>query len=359
VTTHDDEDFDPTDFQPLHTDEGPAPVGGKVPVQLIIKPWDVMMAEPEVPIEWICKDILPRGSMTMVSAYPKVGKSTLIYSMLAHIARGEDFLGKPTMPVTTLVLALDGEHENLVKRRLKRFDTPGNGRVLVAVDHKFRSNVAAKLEVVREDIRNRGIELVIVDTLSKAWVLEDENDAAQVVKAMAPWRALLDDFKDLTLLLIHHDGKSGGRGAKSVRGSSAIFAEVDQLVQLDVPSSTDSYTRELKTISRYDEPIELSIDFEPSLNIYTHTTRSGQRLTIMAKIVEVLAFNDEQKVETIAGSLGVSGQTVFNHLKKKPAFIEWKDGPGRGKPKLYSLTAEAKEKLKQNANALALLEAYA
>ena len=72
-----------------------------------------------------------------------------------------------------------------------------------------------------------------------------------------------------------------------------------------------------------------------------------------------IALNDDQGTTAIGAALGVSGQTIFNHLKVVPVFVAVRDGIGRGKPKLFSLTREAKEKLQQNPDALALLSEYA
>ena len=134
-----------------------------------------------------------------------------------------------------------------MKRRLWRFGLrPEDG--LRVISPPF--DVAE----IRWEIEEHGIQLVIVDTLTRTWAgrVSDENNNAQVSAATAPLLDLVRRLK-FSMLLIHHDRKSGGRPGESVRGAGDLYAVVDQLFRLVEVPNADKNHRILQVTGRYQE----------------------------------------------------------------------------------------------------------
>jgi len=79
-----------------------------------------LMSEPDEKISWIVADKLPAGGISILSAKPKVGKSTLARCLALAVARGEQFLGCPTTQGTVVYLALE-EKRSEVQRAFSGF----------------------------------------------------------------------------------------------------------------------------------------------------------------------------------------------------------------------------------------------
>jgi RecA-family ATPase len=57
---------------------------------------------PESP-DWLVHGLMPRGALALLSAYPKVGKSTLVGDLIVAVAQGRSFLGRSTEQGSVLV----------------------------------------------------------------------------------------------------------------------------------------------------------------------------------------------------------------------------------------------------------------
>ena len=107
--------------------------------------------------------------------------------------------------------------------------------------------------------------LILIDSYAKVtaplgideFKPEAANPIYDLMSAVAPYEA--------TVVLIHHSSKSraGERASNAARGSNALTAAVDQLVNLRWHSDKDEDPRvELHTEGRGDKPIHLVIEQE-------------------------------------------------------------------------------------------------
>ena len=206
-----------------------------------------LLAHKPEPVPWLWEGLLPAEGLAMLSAAPKIGKSTLAYALAVAIAQWQPFLDYPTRKARVLIAALE-ESQTSVTRRLLRFGLQPEDDLRV-IGPPF--DVAE----IRREVEDYGIQLVIVDTLTRTWAgrVSDENNNAQVSAATAPLLELIHRLK-LSVLLIHHDRKSGGSPGQSVRGAGDLFAVVDQLFQLvEVPNADRNNHRILHVTGRYQE----------------------------------------------------------------------------------------------------------
>ena len=210
--------------------------------------------------DWIWEGYIARGHITLLSALWKAGKSTLISYLLRSLQDGSPFLNQQTKP--TKILILSEESESIWYRR--RVDLEINASVWLScrpVKQKLVYKEWVRLLVESKEfcLKNQ-IDLVIIDTLSGFWSVQDENDASVVGAALLPLNAIVESH--IGVLLIHHFRKSGGSDGTAARGSGALSSFADIIVDFTRLENEGTSTRRvLKALSRFDEtPQEVVIE---------------------------------------------------------------------------------------------------
>jgi hypothetical protein len=241
----------------------------------------------------------------------KVGKSTFSYALAVAVARGDKFLSGPTKKGGVLILAVE-EHRRDVKLRLAQFGMLPKDPIHV---HAAALDPGpGTLAAIRDYIVANKIVLLILDTLSRFWRIEDENNNAQVMARLSP---LLDLAREtgVALLLVHHERKAGGEEGRSIRGGSALFSLVDQALILERRQGGDRRHRLLRVIGRYSEsPAEQVIEYA---DFWYRLLGTVADLGIEERIAQVwAALSDKlQDIETIAAETDLTPKQVRPILK--------------------------------------------
>lgn len=177
----------------------------------------------EIPIEWIVKDILPKGSVTMFYARGGMGKTTLTMQKTDAVSRGVPFLGLETEK--TPVIYIDFENSLAVlSDRLKKAG---------AADVLFWTSTDTPPKLDRADwqkyhdlLKEYPGALLVFDTLRSSQG-GNENDSQEMGAVMGKLRELRD--AGATVLVLHHTAKSSEQRYK---GSTAIFDMVDHVLAI-------------------------------------------------------------------------------------------------------------------------------
>ena len=174
--------------------------------------------EMQVPVRYDLHPYTAIGEITLVSAPPKVGKSTWA-ALYAHAkATGGQFMGQQLKPGPVLTVGPD-EPLRAQVGRFRSLGTPGN-MLTVWVD------LEPTVERIAGIVAGVGAELVIVDTLPRIARVRDENDNAGWISFFADNDHFIRD-SSAAWVVLHHDRKSGGSDGQGIRGASAIFGCVD------------------------------------------------------------------------------------------------------------------------------------
>src|SRR5262245_30168325 len=206
-----------------------------------------LLEEPLEEVTWVLDEYLPAGGLVLLAGKPKEGKTTLSYEMAVNVARGGPFLGRQTRKGAVLILALE-EHRRDVKMRLHNLGGSELGNIYV---HLGPLNLSATgLHSITDFAGHNNVQLILVDTLSALWDIQNENDTAEVTQAVKPLLQLARD-SGACVLLIHHARKSEGQYGDEIRGSGALFALVD--VALIMKRHEVQTQRSLHAQSRYPE----------------------------------------------------------------------------------------------------------
>lgn len=209
------------------------------------------------------RGILPIQSKMVIAGGPKGNKSFLALNMAMDLALGRDLFGAyydkegkvPVFPVSKACRVLYIEQEigdvGLQERFLGQDGRPGllTGAspqlmdfLIKTRDTSLRLDTEGGLKLLYDEVSNTKPDVVILDPLSKFHLL-DENSAQE----MAVVGRVGDHFIEksgCSVVWIHHTGKPPSSaldtprsGGDRIRGSSAIFADVDTVVLVDLKSS--------------------------------------------------------------------------------------------------------------------------
>jgi hypothetical protein len=305
--------------------------GGDAPSGFSLIPLADLLAKGDTPVEYIWKGHLVAGTVSAVVAKPKVGKSTLARNLFLAIARGEDFLGLPTLQGECIYLALE-ERENEVRADFAALGADGTEPILVHAATAPAEGMFVLCELVRE----RKPRLVVIDPLFRLARVKDESAYAETYAALGP---LIDVARETGthLMLLHHSGKGMKADAiDSPLGSTAIGGAVCTLVVL---KRTESY-RTIQTVQRVPSDLpETVVEFDAEIRRLSLGAEKAQadiqtiQLDIMAYLQTEDAKTELEIDEHVEGKTGVKRKALRALVEQGRVTRE---GIGRkGDPFLY------------------------
>lgn len=211
-----------------------------------------------VPPEWVWDGYLSPGSVTLLSAQAKTGKTTLLAHLLRAMWTEDEFLGQGIRPTPTMILS--EEADTMIAGRADSLGYSDMWPIFwqtLEPEHTWEGDMAR----IKRFTEDWSTPLIVVDTLSRHWGIDDENDNAKVEKILTPLLAVIRKSHAI-LLLIHHLRKSGGRGGTASRGAGALIGAVDIIMELSRYGKEEQGTRRnLESFSRFAEtPDKLTIE---------------------------------------------------------------------------------------------------
>ena len=202
----------------------------------------VKQSQPET--QWLWEGILPQGGLSINVAKPKVGKSTISLNLAAAVVKGNIFLGRATIQVPVVYLALEEKGAELQKRLigLGIEDAPLYLHIGMAPENGLKQIDAL--------VESTGAGLLIIDTMQKLVRIHDLNDYAQVTNALEPLLGVARE-RNCHIMLTHHAGKAERKDGDEILGSTAILGAVDTAIIL----KKRDQARTFSTIQRYGDDV--------------------------------------------------------------------------------------------------------
>jgi hypothetical protein len=263
-------------------------------------PADQFLSEPPEQVDYVWDEYLAVGGFGVIAGKPKEGKTTLCFELAVKVALGLPFLGRQTQKCGVLILSLE-EHAREVRMRLRNLGATELPNLFIHVGPM--EPTATVLNGIKFFAQEHGVRLILIDTLSAFWKIENENDAAEMTKVVKP---LLDLAREsgACVLLIHHARKSDGQYGDEIRGSGALFAAVD--VALIIKRHEVQTQRLLQAQSRYPEtPSELVVELRETGYVALGDPASTGKAAKLSKMIAALTDTLET-VDTIATRAGLS-----------------------------------------------------
>ena len=267
-------------------------------------------------VSWVLEGLLARDAVTLLSALPKCGKTTLISHLLAALPAGGSFCGKALAPGKAFVVSEEpagvwaARVAGLGITEVRGFTRGLAPRGTQAEWQNFLAGIDAYLSGDPAD-------LIVFDTLANLWPVKDENSAAEVGAALAPLHQLCRSGSGRSVLLVHHLRKSDGGEGTGSRGSGALAGFVDVILELRraKPDPTGR-RRTLTGYGRYDAiPAEWVIELTEKDGKPTFEHRAGcddgGKADLAGRIDAVLPEGPPGKtLDEIVAELAESGAVV-------------------------------------------------
>ena len=248
-----------------------------------------LMDREEREADWLVGDLIPRGGVGLITAKPKVGKSTLARELGLAVAKGRPFLGRKTCSVSVLYVCLEDRWQH-ARRHLLAMGACRDDAFFASFGTR-PDNPAAWLS---EAITNLRLGMAIIDPLFRFLSgITDANSYAEISNATDPIISIARR-SGCALVLTHHARKSGGLDGDEALGSTAIAGTPDTIISL----SGGGEHRQLSTTQREGENMQATrLDMDPH----------SQRLVLGQFLhEEYLCDVDEE----IMAAIPLSGETV-------------------------------------------------
>jgi hypothetical protein len=297
---------------------------------------------------WLWHGLLAPGAVTLLTSLWKSGKTTLASVLLAKLGSGGQLAGRALAPGRAVVIteetpaqwcrragSLDfGDHVGCFCRPFKGKPRPADW--------------VALLDRVAELHVRRRLALLLVDPLAPFLPGHSENDACTMLDALLPLQRLTS--LGLSVLLSHHPAKGKLRTGQAARGSGALPAHVDILLEMRRYSRARSdRRRRLEGFSRYPEtPEQLVIEWTADGSDYVaHGSFADMAFADCWLALQMILADAPRKLsrgeirQRWPGGHPPTGETIRHHLEQAVAQgLARQDGLGvRGQPFRYWLPA--------------------
>ena len=231
-----------------------------------IKNWPLVEVEEWPKPEWLIEKLVPKNSLSVIYGKPKIGKSLLALDLSIRLANE----GKSILYLIGEGLGGLGARIKAWKAAFGDFDSSSvsfmfaermlnlrdRGAVLEYMQkvkqEPWYQQLVLDVDVDDEESEPGGehtefdsVDLIVIDTLSRAMVGADENDAKDMSTAVEHLDMLRREMKS-TILVLHHTPKDDDyveRGSGALRGAADVMLRMyDQggLRNLKVDVSRDS-----------------------------------------------------------------------------------------------------------------------
>lgn len=297
-------------------------------------PIEELLTEDDEAVEWIIDRFIRKNGFSILTAKPKVGKSTFARQLSLAVAQGVPFLGFETIKSPVFYISLE-EIRDEVKRHFRQMGANGSERLDIFIDTLPENPI----EWLREEIQNRKPALVVIDPLFKFVKATDVNDYAKIINALEPIIQLARNH-NVHIMALHHARKGMGEGSDVTLGSTAIFGSVDMSILLK-KEYKNSNIRIIETEPRYGETIEptiLNFDSEKKIMSIGITKNEDNLERMKTEILNLLKNSSDGVIEKEIDEQ-VEGRTTYKRNALRDLFEESKigrNGTGRkGDPYIY------------------------
>lgn len=225
---------------------------------------DEMAAASAGQTRWLWHRYLAGGMVTLLTSRWKAGKTTLISVLFRKMAAGGELAGAAVAAGRAVIVS--EEPPAVWMDRHQRLGFADNVRWIC---RPFRGRPSADQwsELVQR-LADDGPDLIVIDPLALVLPGMVENNASALLAALQSLHWLTQ--RGSAILLIHHPRKSGPADELSPRGSGALSAFADILMQLDCVAGlpADSRHRRIRCTSRLLGPSVCTIELNSEATDY-------------------------------------------------------------------------------------------
>lgn len=188
--------------------------------------------------DWLIKDIIPKNSLIILYGDSGTGKTFVSIDITLHLAYNLNWKNQKTDNNGIIIYCI-GEGINGMSNRIKawhnyynlKYDSPFILIPIEAISFSDRNNIDKMINTLEKIIQQYGIpiNLIVLDTLSKASIGYDENSSKDMGEFLYNFD-IIKKYFNTSIMFIHHSGKNNYKG---MRGSSYLLGTVDTCIKLD------------------------------------------------------------------------------------------------------------------------------
>jgi AAA domain-containing protein len=254
-------------------------------------------AEVMKPVPWDLEPYTAPGRLTLLSAPPKAGKTTVIAHYAAAKSAGREFLGQALKRGKVLWVGPDEHIADQVRRFVGLGAEPSNVYIWCGK--------TPSIEQIAAEAARIGADVVVLDTLPRIAQIQDENDNAAWTRWSGQALPLIRQSKAAWVAL-HHHRKSGGTGGDAIRGGSAIFGFVDIALSLDAVPGQPTQRRLSVQGTRYE-------------NASDHLELRGSEYVVVGEPREG-SFIDNARLARVRAALSKTPSGLVQEIVKRAGF---------------------------------------
>lgn len=178
---------------------------------------------------WVWKERIALGTLSLLAGQPGLGKSTLVYWMVAQLTTGKlygEFYGHPK---DVIICATEDSWEYTIVPRLVAAGADRSRVYRVDIENKDNLleglNLMTDQALLEEIAKQKDIGLLVLDPLmSRMGDSGDTHKDSDVRKALEPMCRIADECQFAIIGLMHHNKSGSTDPLKSVMGSTAFSA---------------------------------------------------------------------------------------------------------------------------------------
>ena len=183
------------------------------------------------PIEWAVENVIPACGLTMLVGKKGIGKSWALLELALNLAQGCPVWGLPVPKARRIAyIALEDAPRRLEERRRLAFLEASSNALLLT---QWLPAEQGGREALRALVRELGVEVVIIDTLSAWRSLLPQTNGRNVWQEEHAIVRDLQQFameEGICLVVAHHRNKSASADVDSIAGTGGLSAPVDTVI---------------------------------------------------------------------------------------------------------------------------------
>ena len=190
------------------------------------------------PPTWVIPDMLPSGTLVALAGDPGVGKSWFAYWLSVHVACGLPLLGQPVPQGTVLYIDQENSLPDLseyLRQIWHGLDCPPIVQIAQClIVNNFTLGLDWRTQMLAM-AKQYQPSLIVVDTVTPACNIADENDNAEASRVITHLRTVREAAGSQCCLLVlrHarlHFDQAGETPKRSMRGAKAWHGAMDQVL---------------------------------------------------------------------------------------------------------------------------------
>lgn len=268
------------------------------------------------PEDLIGSGLLPFSSLMVISGKEKSYKSFMSVDMAFHLVAGRDWQGHCiSKAYKCIILSAEGGYFPM-RERLQRMLSGFKEQIdldnlLVPKEVSINLLEPDDYALLIQLLERHQPDVLIFDPLVR-FHNGDENASNDMAAVMGILRELIQQF-NLSIILIHHDTKTGG----AMRGSSVIGGEYDSMMHLTTKHDHKPTTINVRYSLRHAvSPADMELIFRP--DTFSFEQHRQQSTTAREAIIDQLGAGRMKRMKlkgAILGSTALADKTINNKLR--------------------------------------------